>query len=64
MHVDDDMFTLDGDCLTALGDNHAAHEECYYFGTVHAIVDLMRCYGRDMVMSDIQRIIDEWDANK
>lgn len=64
MHVDDDLSTLEGELMRSLGDNQAFQEECYYFGTVHAIVDLMRLYGFDVVMKDINRVMSEWDDDR
>ena len=64
MHVDDDFDTLEGEYLRSLGDNQAFQEECYYFGTVHAIVDLMRLYGFESVMKDINRVMSEWDEER
>ena len=64
MHVDDDLNTLEGEYLRSLGDNQAFQEECYYFGTVHAIVDLMRLYGFESVMKDINRVMSEWDEER
>jgi len=61
MHVNDDIDTLEGEYLRSLGDNQAFQEECYYFGTVHAVVDLMRLYGFDVVMKDINKIMADWD---
>jgi hypothetical protein len=63
MHIEDDLDTLEGEYLRSLGDNQAFHDECYYFGTVHAIVDLMRMYGREAVVRDIDRVMSEWDSN-
>jgi hypothetical protein len=64
MNIDDDLSTLEGEYLRSLGDNQAFQEECYYFGTVHAIVDLMRLYGFDVVMKDINRVMSEWDDDR
>jgi hypothetical protein len=64
MHFDDDLSTLEGEYLRSLGDNQAFQEECYYFGTVHAIVDLMRLYGFESVMKDINRVMSEWDEER
>lgn len=64
MHIDDDLSTLEGELMRSLGDNQAFQEECYYFGTVHAIVDLMRLYGFDVVMKDINRVMSDWDDDQ
>ena len=64
MHVDDDRDTLDGEYLRSLGDNQAFHEECYYFGTVNAVADLIRLYGFDVVMKDIHKVLNDWDASE
>ena len=61
MDIDDDQITLEEEYLRSLGDNQALQEECYYFGTVHAIVDLMRLYGFSTVMKDIHKIMSDWD---
>lgn len=62
MDVIDGVGTQEGECLSAIGDNQSFQQECYYFGTVHAIVDLMRLYGVDVVMKDINNIMSEWDS--
>lgn len=64
MHIDDDLDTMEEDYLRSLGDNQVFQEECYYFGTVHAIVDLMRLYGFDVVMKDINKVMSEWDEDR
>lgn len=65
MKVKDTLFTLEGDCLVQdIDDSHAAMSECYYYGTVNAIVDLMRLYGFDSVMKDIKHTLSQWDEGQ
>jgi hypothetical protein len=54
----------DGEGLHDMGDYESSMAESYYYGTINSIVDLIRTYGQSRVMSDIRRIMDEWDANK
>ena len=54
----------DDDGLQNMGDYEAPMAESYYYGTINSIVDLIRTYGHSRVMSDIQSIMDQWDANK
>ena len=64
MRIKESIAHLWEDGLEDTGDYESSMAESYYYGTINSIVDLIRSYGESRVMSDIQSIMNEWDAEK
>jgi hypothetical protein len=64
MRIKESIAHLWEDGLDDMGDYGSSMAESYYYGTINSVVDLIRTYGQSKIMTDIQLIMEEWDANK